>query len=92
MVMARKQTLVQLTDELVELLDQRAAREQTSRSALIREAIEAHLHGEIEAEIGRRYVEAYTRMPQTEEEMALADWSTRETLRRLDEEEGGNAW
>lgn len=87
MVIARKQTLVQLTDELVELLDQRAAREQKSRSALIREAIETHLHDEIEAEIGRQIVDAYTRMPQTDEEVRLADRAAREANRMLSEQE-----
>ncbi len=40
MVVARTQTLVQLNDELLGLLDERAARERRSRSALIREALE----------------------------------------------------
>jgi len=92
MAVARKQTLVQLTYELVELLDQRALRERKSRSALIREAVEAHLRNESSEEIARQYREAYTRVPQTKDELALADWATRETMRRLDEEEGGDAW
>ena len=92
MIIARKQTLVQLTDELVELLDQRAERERKSRSALIREAVEAHLEDEIRAEIARQYREAYTRVPQTEEELAFTDWAARETFRRLAEEEGEDSW
>lgn len=64
--MARTQTLVQLTDELVALLDERAARERRSRSTLIREAIEQYLHDEREAEIDRQIAEAYRRIPQEE--------------------------
>jgi metal-responsive CopG/Arc/MetJ family transcriptional regulator len=95
MVMPRKQTLVQLSDELVELLDREAARRGISRSSLIREAIESHLHDEGEAEIDRQIVEAYTRMPQTEEELAWADWATAEAMRSLDAEErrlGAEPW
>lgn len=87
MVIARKQTLVQLSDDLVRVLDERAAREGKSRSALIREAIDAHLHDEIEAEQVRRYVEAYRRMPQTEEELEWGRRRARDTLARLDAEE-----
>jgi metal-responsive CopG/Arc/MetJ family transcriptional regulator len=39
----RTQTLVQLTEALLRRLDERAAREGRSRSALIRDAIEAYL-------------------------------------------------
>ncbi len=88
MVIARKQTLVQLSDELVDLLDREALRRGVSRSALIREAVEQHLHDEREAEIDRRIVEAYTRMPQTEEEL---EWDGTSACagaqRQLDEED-----
>ena len=92
MVIARKQTLVQLTDELVDLLDREAIRRGVSRSALIREAIEQHLHDAREAEIDRQIVEAYTRMPQTEEELEWADMAAEEMARSLDEEEGDQEW
>jgi predicted DNA-binding protein len=87
MVIARKQTLVQLTDELVELLDRESARRGQSRSALIREAIEAHLHDDIEADISRRIVEAYKRVPVTEDELEWADATTDDAMRMLEEEE-----
>jgi metal-responsive CopG/Arc/MetJ family transcriptional regulator len=87
MAIARKQTLVQLSDELVGLLDKVAARRGISRSALIREAVETHLHYEREAEIDRQIVEAYTRMPQTEDELAWADALTADGLRALEQEE-----
>lgn len=66
MVIARKQTLVQLSDELIEELDREAARRSLSRSALIREAVEGHLAAAGEAEAIRRYVESYRRFPQSE--------------------------
>lgn len=92
MVIVRKQTLVQLSDELVELLDREALRRGASRSALIREAVEHHLHDQREAEIDREIVEAYTRMPQTEEELEWADIGLRELLARLDAQEGDEGW
>lgn len=64
MVMARTQTLVQLSDELLSQLDARVAREGRSRSELIREAVAGYLADDREAEIDRRIVEAYTRQPQ----------------------------
>lgn len=63
MVMARTQTLVQLTDELLDLLDARAVRQGVSRSQVIREAIETHLRDERDEAIGRAIVEGYTRVP-----------------------------
>jgi predicted DNA-binding protein len=63
MVMARTQTLVQLSDELLERLDARRAREGRSRSEVVREAIELYLAADRETEIDRLIVEAYTRQP-----------------------------
>ncbi len=62
----RKQALVQLSDELIAALDERAARLGTSRSALIRQAVEAFLEGSVEAEIDRRMQEAYRAHPAEE--------------------------
>jgi predicted DNA-binding protein len=61
--MARRQTLVQLSDELLERLDAYRAREGRSRSEVVREAIERYLQTDREAEIDRLLVEAYTRQP-----------------------------
>lgn len=61
--MARTQTLVQLTDDLLARLDSYRAREGRSRSEVVREAIEHYLAGDREAEIDRLIVEAYTRRP-----------------------------
>ena len=63
MCMARTQTLVQLTDDLLERLDAFHAREHRSRSDVIREAIERYLAADREAEIDRLIVDAYTRQP-----------------------------
>jgi len=66
MVMPRRQTLVQLTDELVALLDERAARRGVSRSELIRRAIEAYVAGDEDAAIDAAIVDGYTRIPPPE--------------------------
>lgn len=93
--MARTQTMVQLSDELLELLDRRAATRGLSRSQLVREAIEAHLSADREAELDRRITEGYTRMPQGGE-YDVDEWGDLgrlvtglavESLRRLDDEE-----
>jgi metal-responsive CopG/Arc/MetJ family transcriptional regulator len=92
MVIARKQTLVQLTDELVEALDRRAQSDGKSRSAVIREAVEHHVKADVEEEKIRRYVEGYRRIPQTDEEMEWSDAALSETLRYLEEQEGDDGW
>src|SRR6266511_503357 len=66
MPMARRQTLVQLSDELLALLDERAAKSGRSRSELIRSAVERELAAEREAAIDKAIVEGYTRIPQPE--------------------------
>ena len=63
MAVARTQTLVQLSDELLERLDSYRAREGRSRSEVIRDAIERYLAADREAEIDRLLVDAYTRFP-----------------------------
>lgn len=57
-----RQTLVQLTDELVEALDRRARREGVSRSKLVRDLLDAALS--IGAEHDRALIEGYGRAPQ----------------------------
>jgi metal-responsive CopG/Arc/MetJ family transcriptional regulator len=56
--------MVQLTDDLIAMLDQRAAREGVSRSQVIREAIVAFFESDRSAAIDRQLVDGYTRMPQ----------------------------
>ncbi|MGH8909606.1 MAG: CopG family ribbon-helix-helix protein [Egibacteraceae bacterium] len=93
--MARTQTMVQLNEELLVLLDRRAARDGLSRSQLIREAVEAFLAQDREREIDRQIIEGYTRMPQGGE-YDIDEWGdlgktvtalTVDAFRRLDEEE-----
>ncbi len=64
MAMARQQTLVQLTEELLALLDERAARSGRSRSDLIREAIERYVAADLSARIDAAVVAGYERLPQ----------------------------
>lgn len=64
--MARRPTLVQLNDELVALLDERAAKTGRSRSAIIRAAVERELSTERDAAIDAAIVAGYTRFPATE--------------------------
>lgn len=63
MGMARRQTLVQLTDEAVAALDQRAACLKTSRSQLIREAVDAYLAADSAAAIDAAIVAGYSAIP-----------------------------
>jgi metal-responsive CopG/Arc/MetJ family transcriptional regulator len=77
----RTQTLVQLNEELLRRLDERAAREGRSRSALIRDAIEAYLYDAAKEKIDREIVEGYERIPQTDEDESWAEWEAREMIR-----------
>lgn len=79
--MGRTQTIVQLSDELLRRLDERAAGEGRSRSALIRDAIEEYLYDEEQARFDREIREGYERIPQTDEELAGAEREAREAIR-----------
>ena len=100
MLMARTQTLVQLTDELLSLLDEEAAERGLSRSALIRQVLAEHLEDRREAELSRRIIEGYTRIPPGEPDgwgdlAALGDATQADLAARLDEEEraaGHDPW
>lgn len=92
--MARTQTMVQLNDRLLHLLDRLAARRAISRSALIRTALEEFLMKEREAMVGERIVEGYERIPPaTPDEWGdleqLTDNAAADVLHRLDAEERG---
>lgn len=75
--MATRQTIVQLTDPLVDLLDKRAAREHVSRSHVIRKAVEAYLKEDNEAEIDRQIIESYTTFPPGSEH-DVDEWGDRD--------------
>jgi len=77
---------VQLTDELVELLDRRAATLNLSRSAVIRRLLLEALDAESGAELSRRMIEGYDRVPQEIGEDAwgdLAAWTQTNTRRNF---------
>lgn len=98
--MARAQTIVQLNDTLLALLDQRAAQRGVSRSQIIREAIETYLAADHQSEITRQILAGYERVPQsTVDEWGgaaeLAAGAARAAHRRLDAEEraaGKHPW
>jgi len=63
-VMARREVLVQLDDELVSRLDTLAAKAGTSRSELLRRGAVAVLEAAELAEADQQLVDAYRRQPQ----------------------------
>ncbi|CAA9220238.1 MAG: hypothetical protein AVDCRST_MAG76-582 [uncultured Acidimicrobiales bacterium] len=72
MVMARKEVLVQLDDELVRRLDGLAAQQGTNRSELLRRgAVAVLVAAELEA-ADRHLQESYRRMPQDPAVVAAA--------------------
>ncbi len=78
MIVPRRQSLVQLSDELLAALDSRAARQGRSRSALIREAVENYLSEDAEAAVDRAIIAAYTRTPQSTD--AWIETAARESI------------
>ena len=74
MPMARRETLVQLSDELLAELDEQRGREGRSRSDLIRAAIEDYLAQHSPDAIDDAIVAAYKRKPQDD---LGAEWSAR---------------
>jgi metal-responsive CopG/Arc/MetJ family transcriptional regulator len=63
MVMARREVLVQLDDDLVERLDEIAKRTSVSRSELLRRGALAVLEADEWAQADKRLVEGYTKYP-----------------------------
>jgi Arc/MetJ-type ribon-helix-helix transcriptional regulator len=99
MAVARVQTMVQLTDQLVDALDREAERAGVSRSAVIRGAIKQYLEQGGRAAQVRRYVEGYERVPPSAPDEwgdleREADVHGHEVARRLDaeEREAGGGW
>ncbi len=88
-----RQTLVQLTDELVEALDRRAEREGVSRSKVVRDLLDVALSSG--AEHDRALIEGYRRTPQSDAADAWGDldsWTAanaRRNLAALHDEDGG---
>jgi metal-responsive CopG/Arc/MetJ family transcriptional regulator len=63
MVMARRQVLVQLDDDLVERLDRLAKTLATNRSELLRRGAQAVIDAEMALTSDRELIAAYTRQP-----------------------------
>jgi len=83
---ARTQTLLQLTDELVALLDRRASAQGISRSALVRDLLEEALEVDRSADVSRRMIDAYREAPQQDARDAWGDldaWSETNARRNL---------
>lgn len=84
--------MVQLTQELVERLDDEARAVGLSRSAVIRQAVSEHLERSQRSAIARRIVDGYRRVPpavpdQWGDAAGDADVAVRELSQRLDAEE-----
>ncbi len=86
-VVARKQVLVQLDDELVTALDERAGTAGMSRSELIRRAIAAHLRDLEWEEADRAAIEAYRRLPEDARELPALERLAAEILGGTDRDE-----
>ena len=78
--MARKQVLVQLNEALLAAVDERAGQRKTSRSEIVRSALEAYLADGVEAEIDRQIVEGYRRIPPPESD-PWAEAAARRSIR-----------
>jgi metal-responsive CopG/Arc/MetJ family transcriptional regulator len=63
MVMARREVLVQLDDDLVEELDRLAKTLDTNRSELLRRGAQAVIAAEVDRASDHELVAAYTRQP-----------------------------
>lgn len=90
--MARTQTMVQLTDELVERLDSEAERRGVSRSALIRDILTEGLGDEYDHQLAAQIAEAFRRQPAgLPDEWGVLEEDTKilsaEAARRLEEDE-----
>ena len=72
--------MVQLTTELVDVLDRRAATAGRSRSDLIREAIESYFRTDVEARIDQAIQQGYRRVPPTRELDSLAEVGARRVI------------
>ncbi len=97
--MARVQTMVQLSSDMIEALDAEAARVGQSRSSLIRSAVDAYLATSRERAITKQLVDGYTSIPQGADDewgnvLDASRSATKRTLQRLDEEEkaAGFSW
>ena len=76
-----KMITVRMSEDRVQAIDELVASGRASRAAVIVEAID-RLVADLERErIDREIVEGYRRIPETDEELAWAEWSTIESIR-----------
>ena len=80
MVMARREVLVQLDDELVARLDALARRAEVSRSELLRRGALAVLQADEWAEADKRLKRGYAKYPPDRLLLAASELLARETL------------
>lgn len=76
-----KMITVRMSEDRVAAIDELVAGGRASRAAVIVEAIDrlvTHLESE---RIDREIVEGYKRIPETDEEIEWAEWSTIESIR-----------
>ncbi len=90
--MARTQTMVQLTDDLVAVLSSEASQRGLSRSALIRSVLQEHVDARHRADVGRQIADGYRRVPPATPDgwgdvSAVTDRATADLLVRLDADE-----
>lgn len=78
--MGMQPTMVQLSAHERELLAQAAADAGVSRSELVRRALAAYLAETAEAVVSRRIREGYERMPESDDEVAVATSGARRLL------------
>ncbi len=76
-----KMITVRMSEDRVRAIDELVASGRPSRAAVIVEAIDKLLADLERERIDREIVEGYTRIPQTDEELEWADWSTEESVR-----------
>jgi Arc/MetJ-type ribon-helix-helix transcriptional regulator len=76
-----KMITVRMSEDRVAAIDELVASGRASRAAVIVEAID-RLVAQLESErIDREILEGYTRIPETDEEIEWAEWSTLESIR-----------
>lgn len=72
--MRKKIIQVPIPEDLLATLDRHSKEAGTSRAALIREACADYITRSEEDEADRRYVESYTKFPESHEEEDWSDW------------------
>jgi Arc/MetJ-type ribon-helix-helix transcriptional regulator len=74
------QVNIRLDDTMVESLDREAAERGVSRPEVVREVLNEWRRKKVSEAIAEAYRRAYTEHPETDEEMAWAEWSASEAI------------